>query len=186
MLIGTPCAVAAMLRALGAAPLDQLMLAAAAHGFHPIVQLSSSARLPAPAHPDSRSALYDAVAGGRQAARLLLDAGADANAYAHGQPTGYEAPLAAASRRPRRRRATSRLLRAAGADVDGDRDGRTEERLERERPEAKAPTADQPSARDARCRPVGGGERREESDLLLERENGKRGGRPVAASVRVR
>ena len=69
--------------------------------FHPIVQLLLQRRAPAPAHPDSRSALYDAVAGGHaEAARLLLDAGADANAYAHGQPTGYEAPLAAASRLP--------------------------------------------------------------------------------------
>ena len=83
MLIGTPAAVAAMCYApSGAAPLDQLMLAAAAHGFHPIVQLLlQRARSPAPAHPDSRSALYDAVAGGHaEAARLLLDAGADPKA----------------------------------------------------------------------------------------------------------
>ena len=102
MLIGTPAAVAAMCYApSGAAPLDQPMLAAAAHGFHPIVQLLLQRALAGAGAPDSRSALYDAVAGGHaEAARLLLDAGADANAYAHGQPTGYEAPLAAASHLP--------------------------------------------------------------------------------------
>jgi len=193
MLIGTPAAVAAMCYApSGAAPLDQLMLAAAAHGFHPIVQLLlQRARSPAPAHPDSRSALYDAVAGGHaEAARLLLDAGADANAYAHGQPTGYEAPLAAASHLPTEAAARhlTWLLRAAGADVDGrDRDGRTvRERLERERPEAKALIADLGRALATPKLPPGWLEAKDEKNRTFywsARTKETRWARPVAASA---
>ena len=99
----------------------EAMLAAAGHGLHVVVrQLLLRGVDATTPHPDGRSALHDAVAGGHiETARALLDAGADPNGRAHGGAAETELPLLLAVILPEltAAREMARLLRIRGADA---------------------------------------------------------------------